>query len=99
MASGNSWSAFGDGFYLGLRAAVDVTTKLAGLMPSVVLGGSWCWGRGELTVTSLSRSCLCQQLYQIQQVTMPAGQDIAQPMFIQSTNQPSDGQATQVTGD
>nr|XP_009932510.1 PREDICTED: nuclear transcription factor Y subunit gamma isoform X2 [Opisthocomus hoazin] len=40
-----------------------------------------------------------QQLYQIQQVTMPAGQDIAQPMFIQSTNQPSDGQATQVTGD
>ncbi|XP_010133138.1 PREDICTED: nuclear transcription factor Y subunit gamma isoform X3 [Buceros rhinoceros silvestris] len=40
-----------------------------------------------------------QQLYQIQQVTMPAGQDIAQPMFIQSTNQTSDGQATQVTGD
>ncbi|XP_042740995.1 nuclear transcription factor Y subunit gamma isoform X2 [Lagopus leucura] len=40
-----------------------------------------------------------QQLYQIQQVTMPAGQDIAQPMFIQSTNQSSDGQATQVAGD
>ncbi|NWV32530.1 NFYC factor, partial [Grantiella picta] len=40
-----------------------------------------------------------QQLYQIQQVTMPAGQDITQPMFIQSTNQSSDGQATQVTGD
>ncbi|XP_010148267.1 PREDICTED: nuclear transcription factor Y subunit gamma, partial [Eurypyga helias] len=40
-----------------------------------------------------------QQLYQIQQVTMPAGQDIAQPMFIQSTNQTSDGQATQVTAD
>ncbi|OXB77819.1 UNVERIFIED_CONTAM: hypothetical protein H355_000574 [Colinus virginianus] len=40
-----------------------------------------------------------QQLYQIQQVTMPAGQDIAQPMFIQSTNQSSDGQTTQVTGD
>ncbi|XP_074419203.1 nuclear transcription factor Y subunit gamma isoform X2 [Larus michahellis] len=40
-----------------------------------------------------------QQLYQIQQVTMPAGQDITQPMFIQSTNQTSDGQATQVTGD
>ncbi|XP_071623772.1 nuclear transcription factor Y subunit gamma isoform X6 [Heliangelus exortis] len=39
------------------------------------------------------------QLYQIQQVTMPAGQDITQPMFIQSTNQTSDGQATQVTGD
>ncbi|XP_021231252.1 nuclear transcription factor Y subunit gamma isoform X4 [Numida meleagris] len=39
------------------------------------------------------------QLYQIQQVTMPAGQDITQPMFIQSTNQSSDGQATQVTGD
>lgn len=42
---------------------------------------------------------VCQQLYQIQQVTMPAGQDIAQPMFIQSTNQSSDGQATQVAGD
>ncbi|NXO44951.1 NFYC factor, partial [Locustella ochotensis] len=40
-----------------------------------------------------------QQLYQIQQVTMPAGQDITQPMFIQSTNQSSDAQATQVTGD
>nr|XP_026268678.1 nuclear transcription factor Y subunit gamma [Urocitellus parryii] len=40
-----------------------------------------------------------QQLYQIQQVTMPAGQDLAQPMFIQSANQPSDGQAPQVTGD
>ncbi|NXP23569.1 NFYC factor, partial [Scytalopus superciliaris] len=40
-----------------------------------------------------------QQLYQIQQVTMPAGQDITQPMFIQSTNQTSDTQATQVTGD
>ncbi|KAL0604662.1 Nuclear transcription factor Y subunit gamma, partial [Plecturocebus cupreus] len=37
-----------------------------------------------------------QQLYQIQQVTMPAGQDLAQPMFIQSANQPSDGQAPQV---
>ncbi|XP_028691163.2 nuclear transcription factor Y subunit gamma isoform X3 [Macaca mulatta] len=40
-----------------------------------------------------------EQLYQIQQVTMPAGQDLAQPMFIQSANQPSDGQAPQVTGD
>ncbi|CAI5781732.1 nuclear transcription factor Y subunit gamma [Podarcis lilfordi] len=39
------------------------------------------------------------QLYQIQQVTMPAGQDITQPMFIQSTNQTTDGQAPQVTGD
>ncbi|XP_051892165.1 nuclear transcription factor Y subunit gamma [Pristis pectinata] len=38
-----------------------------------------------------------QQLYQIQQVTMPAGQDIAQPMFIQSTNQTADGQTAQVT--
>ncbi|ERE83127.1 potassium voltage-gated channel subfamily KQT member 4-like protein [Cricetulus griseus] len=36
-----------------------------------------------------------QQLYQIQQVTMPAGQDLAQPMFIQSANQPSDGQTPQ----
>uniref|UniRef100_A0A3Q3L109 Nuclear transcription factor Y subunit gamma n=1 Tax=Labrus bergylta TaxID=56723 RepID=A0A3Q3L109_9LABR len=27
------------------------------------------------------------QLYQIQQVTMPAGQELTQPMFIQSTNQ------------
>nr|XP_031362666.1 nuclear transcription factor Y subunit gamma [Lonchura striata domestica] len=40
-----------------------------------------------------------QQLYQIQQVTMPAGQDITQPMFIQSSSQSSDTQATQVTGD
>uniref|UniRef100_A0ACB8FQL2 Uncharacterized protein n=1 Tax=Sphaerodactylus townsendi TaxID=933632 RepID=A0ACB8FQL2_9SAUR len=40
-----------------------------------------------------------QQLYQIQQVTMPAGQDITQPMFIQSTNQTTDGQAPQVTAD
>ncbi|XP_069079874.1 nuclear transcription factor Y subunit gamma isoform X4 [Pleurodeles waltl] len=35
-----------------------------------------------------------QQLYQIQQVTMPAGQEITQPMFIQST-QTADGQTTQ----
>ncbi|XP_020668597.3 nuclear transcription factor Y subunit gamma [Pogona vitticeps] len=40
-----------------------------------------------------------QQLYQIQQVTMPAGQDITQPMFIQSASQNTDGQAPQVTGD
>lgn len=40
-----------------------------------------------------------QQLYQIQQVTMPPGQDITQPMFIQSTNQPADGQTAQVTGE
>uniref|UniRef100_UPI00398E58DA nuclear transcription factor Y subunit gamma isoform X2 n=1 Tax=Pristiophorus japonicus TaxID=55135 RepID=UPI00398E58DA len=40
-----------------------------------------------------------QQLYQIQQVTMPAGQDITQPMFIQSTNQTADGQTAQVTGE
>ncbi|XP_005997290.1 nuclear transcription factor Y subunit gamma [Latimeria chalumnae] len=40
-----------------------------------------------------------QQLYQIQQVTMPAGQDLTQPMFIQSASQTADGQATQVTGD
>ncbi|XP_078093808.1 nuclear transcription factor Y subunit gamma [Mustelus asterias] len=40
-----------------------------------------------------------QQLYQIQQVTMPAGQDITQPMFIQSTNQTADGQPAQVTGE
>ncbi|XP_056438430.1 nuclear transcription factor Y subunit gamma isoform X4 [Gadus chalcogrammus] len=38
-----------------------------------------------------------QQLYQIQQVTMPAGQELTQPMFIQSTNQSADGQVTQVT--
>ncbi|XP_067317391.1 nuclear transcription factor Y subunit gamma-like [Anolis sagrei] len=40
-----------------------------------------------------------QQLYQIQQVTMPAGQDITQPMFIQSASQATDGQSPQVTGD
>ncbi|XP_070970803.1 nuclear transcription factor Y subunit gamma-like isoform X8 [Oncorhynchus clarkii lewisi] len=33
------------------------------------------------------------QLYQIQQV-MPAGQDLSQPLFIQSTNQTADGQVT-----
>uniref|UniRef100_A0A8C9Y0G8 Nuclear transcription factor Y subunit gamma n=1 Tax=Sander lucioperca TaxID=283035 RepID=A0A8C9Y0G8_SANLU len=36
-----------------------------------------------------------QQLYQIQQVTMPAGQELTQPMFIQSTNQTVDAQVTQ----
>uniref|UniRef100_G1KAZ2 Nuclear transcription factor Y subunit gamma n=1 Tax=Anolis carolinensis TaxID=28377 RepID=G1KAZ2_ANOCA len=40
-----------------------------------------------------------QQLYQIQQVTIPAGQDITQPMFIQSASQATDGQSPQVTGD
>ncbi|XP_075709288.1 nuclear transcription factor Y subunit gamma [Rhinoderma darwinii] len=40
-----------------------------------------------------------QQLYQIQQVTMPAGQDLTQPLFIQSSIQAADGQATQVTAD
>ncbi|XP_077052072.1 nuclear transcription factor Y subunit gamma isoform X3 [Siphateles boraxobius] len=40
------------------------------------------------------------QLYQIQQVTMPAGQELTQPMFIQSTSQTSDGQVnTQVSAD
>uniref|UniRef100_A0A4W5KTJ1 Nuclear transcription factor Y, gamma n=1 Tax=Hucho hucho TaxID=62062 RepID=A0A4W5KTJ1_9TELE len=34
-----------------------------------------------------------QQLYQIQQV-MPAGQELSQPLFIQSTNQTADGQVT-----
>ncbi|XP_045913749.1 nuclear transcription factor Y subunit gamma isoform X3 [Micropterus dolomieu] len=37
------------------------------------------------------------QLYQIQQVTMPAGQELTQPMFIQSTNQTADAQVTQVS--
>lgn len=41
-----------------------------------------------------------QQLYQIQQVTMPAGQELTQPMFIQSTSQTADGQVTaQVSAD
>ncbi|KAM6974065.1 nuclear transcription factor Y subunit gamma isoform 3-T5 [Tautogolabrus adspersus] len=38
-----------------------------------------------------------QQLYQIQQVTMPAGQELTQPMFIQSTNQAGETQVTQVS--
>uniref|UniRef100_A0A096M0C8 Nuclear transcription factor Y subunit gamma n=1 Tax=Poecilia formosa TaxID=48698 RepID=A0A096M0C8_POEFO len=42
---------------------------------------------------------LSQQLYQIQQVTMPAGQELTQPMFIQSTNQTADTQVTQVSTD
>lgn len=40
-----------------------------------------------------------QQLYQIQQVTMPAGQELTQPMFIQSTNQTAEAQVTQVSTD
>lgn len=41
-----------------------------------------------------------QQLYQIQQVTMPAGQELSQPMFIQSTSQTTEGQvSTQVSSD
>ncbi|XP_061615486.1 nuclear transcription factor Y subunit gamma isoform X3 [Phyllopteryx taeniolatus] len=40
-----------------------------------------------------------QQLYQIQQVTVPAGQDLSQPMFIQSTSQTGETQVTQVTAD
>ncbi|XP_028316793.1 nuclear transcription factor Y subunit gamma isoform X1 [Gouania willdenowi] len=39
-----------------------------------------------------------QQLYQIQQV-LPAGQELSQPMFIQSTNQSGETQVTQVTTD
>ncbi|XP_077362513.1 nuclear transcription factor Y subunit gamma isoform X6 [Festucalex cinctus] len=39
------------------------------------------------------------QLYQIQQVTVPAGQDLSQPMFIQSTSQTGEAQVTQVTSD
>uniref|UniRef100_A0A3Q2UGW6 Nuclear transcription factor Y subunit gamma n=1 Tax=Fundulus heteroclitus TaxID=8078 RepID=A0A3Q2UGW6_FUNHE len=42
---------------------------------------------------------LPQQLYQIQQVTMPAGQELTQPMFIQSANQTTDAQVTQVSTD
>ncbi|KAM8882803.1 nuclear transcription factor Y subunit gamma isoform 1-T1 [Synchiropus picturatus] len=38
-----------------------------------------------------------QQLYQIQQVAVPAGQELTQPMFIQSTSQTADAQVTQVT--
>ncbi|CAL1584619.1 unnamed protein product [Knipowitschia caucasica] len=38
-----------------------------------------------------------QQLYQIQQVTMPAGQELTQPMFIQSTNAAGETQVTQVS--
>uniref|UniRef100_H2UHJ9 Nuclear transcription factor Y subunit gamma n=1 Tax=Takifugu rubripes TaxID=31033 RepID=H2UHJ9_TAKRU len=40
-----------------------------------------------------------QQLYQIQPVTMPAGQELTQTMFIQSTNQTADAQVTQVSTD
>ncbi|XP_049606818.1 nuclear transcription factor Y subunit gamma isoform X1 [Syngnathus scovelli] len=40
-----------------------------------------------------------QQLYQIQQVTVPVGQDLSQSMFIQSTSQTGETQVTQVTSD
>lgn len=42
---------------------------------------------------------ILQQLYQIQPVTMPAGQELTQTMFIQSTNQTADAQVTQVSTD
>lgn len=59
----------------------------------------YCMRRSHFLTLSFSPLYPLQQLYQIQQVTMPAGQDLAQPMFIQSANQASDGQAPQVTGD
>ncbi|XP_061787469.1 nuclear transcription factor Y subunit gamma isoform X3 [Nerophis lumbriciformis] len=40
-----------------------------------------------------------QQLYQIQQVTVPGGQELTQPMFIQSSNQTADAQVAQVSAD
>ncbi|XP_061753107.1 nuclear transcription factor Y subunit gamma isoform X4 [Nerophis ophidion] len=40
-----------------------------------------------------------QQLYQIQQVTVPGGQELTQPMFIQSSNQTADTQVAQVSAD
>lgn len=45
------------------------------------------------------RLFILQQLYQIQPVTMPAGQELTQTMFIQSTNQTADAQVTQVSTD
>lgn len=89
MSAGNSWSGSGDRLYTGLIAAQGSCTALCSQ------GAALCVMRTDLP----SPASVCQQLYQIQQVTMPAGQDITQPMFIQSTNQSSDGQATQVTGD
>lgn len=91
-------SSWGGTWELNLGVAVNATTKLGGLMPSVVRRVS---ALGVMRADAPFSLCFClrQQLYQIQQVTMPAGQDITQPMFIQSTNQTSDGQATQVTGD
>lgn len=50
-------------------------------------------------LSSLLSHCVLQQLYQIQQVTMPAGQELTQPMFIQSSNQTADAQVTQVSTD
>lgn len=47
----------------------------------------------------LHRFFILQQLYQIQPVTMPAGQELTQTMFIQSTNQTADAQVTQVSTD
>lgn len=70
----------------------------SGLCISAVLL-SRCNKRLLLYVSSLSLLSL-QQLYQIQQVTMPAGQELTQPMFIQSTSQTADGQvSTQVSAD
>ncbi|MEQ2173900.1 hypothetical protein GOODEAATRI_002331 [Goodea atripinnis] len=50
---------------------------------------------GQIIITQPQQG----QLYQIQQVTMPAGQELTQPMFIQSTNQTADAQVTQVSTD
>ncbi|XP_041096691.1 nuclear transcription factor Y subunit gamma isoform X3 [Polyodon spathula] len=58
-----------------------------------VSGGQVVQGQIQTLATNAQ-----QQLYQIQQVTMPAGQELSQPMFIQSS-QAADGQATQVTTD
>lgn len=60
------------------------------------------WSRQHLSkFFTLFFHCLfiLQQLYQIQPVTMPAGQELTQTMFIQSTNQTADAQVTQVSTD
>uniref|UniRef100_A0A2K6RPJ2 Nuclear transcription factor Y subunit gamma n=1 Tax=Rhinopithecus roxellana TaxID=61622 RepID=A0A2K6RPJ2_RHIRO len=85
--------------YIRLAQPVSGTQVVQGQIQTLATNAQQVCAPETQGVTSLSPLHPSQQLYQIQQVTMPAGQDLAQPMFIQSANQPSDGQAPQVTGD
>ncbi|XP_067867195.1 nuclear transcription factor Y subunit gamma isoform X1 [Heterodontus francisci] len=90
--------------YIRLAQPVSGTQVVQGQIQSLAPGNPQQVGQAEVQQgqqqqQQYSQFTDGQQLYQIQQVTMPAGQDITQPMFIQSTNQTADGQTAQVTGE